>query len=255
MAMVAAAPALDAPTAVDPAVAVVDSRMSSFSIDATANEAGPETIGLAIEGGGEMRAVVEAESGAVQLFSAEGREVLPASGGDARPVVFEIPGGVHTLQVRSLRDAVEPVVVSLLDRAAPGDRARSIGLSRRGVVSGGGDSLSLGFSIEGTEPLSLLVRAVGPALGDLGGPATVGDPVLTFCRNEVPLAINDDWSESSAPDKIVAASVKLGLLPLAAGSRDAAMIVTVPPGDYTAAASAKGSVPGNVLLEIFELHR
>ncbi len=56
-----------------------------------------------------------------------------------------------------------------------GDRSggRLVNLSTRGAVGTGADIMVAGFVIEGSETKDLVIRAVGPRLGDFGIPVTL----------------------------------------------------------------------------------
>ena len=48
-----------------------------------------------------------------------------------------------------------------------------------------------------------------------------------------------------------AAALSVGAFALASGSRDAALLVTVPAGNYTAVVTGVGGATGTALLEVF----
>jgi hypothetical protein len=62
------------------------------------------------------------------------------------------------------------------------------------------------------------------------------------------LAANDDWEAALAP-----AFASVGAFALTPGSRDAALVVTLPPGAYTAQVSGVGASTGIALVEVYEL--
>ena len=61
------------------------------------------------------------------------------------------------------------------------------------------------------------------------------------------IAVNDDWSGADISD--TAATV--GAFPLASGSKDAAILVKLAPGEYTAHATGKLSATGIALVEMY----
>jgi hypothetical protein len=98
--------------------------------------------------------------------------------------------------------------------------------------------LTAGFVISGGTN-RVLIRAVGATLQDFG----VADAVV---------AENDSWLSGAGADAIEATSAMVGAFPLPAGSQDAALLLSLPPGAYTAeVVPAEGS--GMVLLEIFDV--
>lgn len=107
------------------------------------------------------------------------------------------------------------------------------GLSARGRVGAGGEVLIVGFVIEGTTPLRLLLRGVGPSLAAFGVGGTLVDPQLTLFNASSVIASNDSWQQSPDAAAIAAAGSATGAFPLAGQSRDAALLVTLPAGSYT----------------------
>src|SRR5439155_17511478 len=57
---------------------------------------------------------------------------------------------------------------------------QALNLSTRGFVSGGDNVLIGGFIITGTNPKSIVLRALGPSLSDFGLTDLLGDPVLSL---------------------------------------------------------------------------
>jgi hypothetical protein len=116
----------------------------------------------------------------------------------------------------------------------------------------GANVLAPGFVIGGTEPKRLLIRAVGPGLASFGVEGTLADPRLAI----VPLgktftvASNDNWDGSAS---LSAAFARAGAFALPAGSKDAALLVRLPPGGYTVQVSGAGNTTGTALVEIYDL--
>jgi hypothetical protein len=67
-------------------------------------------------------------------------------------------------------------------------------LSTRGLVSTGDNVLINGFIISGTDPRTVILRALGPSLSDFGLSNVLPDPVLSLYDSSGTLiATNDDW--------------------------------------------------------------
>ncbi len=124
-------------------------------------------------------------------------------------------------------------------------------LSARGRVGAGEDALIAGFVVTGSEPVTLLIRGVGPTLATQGIAAPLARPSLRVHRGARVLAANDDWG--SAPDRsaIAAAASKVGAFSLGEQSKDAALLLTVDPGVYSAVVSDAGDAGGIALAEIY----
>jgi sugar lactone lactonase YvrE len=156
-----------------------------------------------------------------------------------------------TLQAVSRTTAGGIVLIELYD-AAPAAASRLINVSARTIVGAGENALFAGFVVAGNSPKSLLIRAVGPTLGAFGVPGVLNDPRLDVFANgaTTALAANDNWGGNVA---LTAAFRAVGAFALPASeSADAALLVMLQPGAYTAQVSGVGGLTGEVLLEIYE---
>jgi hypothetical protein len=126
-----------------------------------------------------------------------------------------------------------------------------INISARAAVGTGGNILIAGFAISGNTPMTVLIRGVGPSLVPFGISSPLATPqlVLYDSNNDV-LQSNGGWGDSPA---LAATSAQVGAFKLLAGSADAAMIVTLPPGEYTAEMSGLNGATGLGLEEIYEV--
>ena len=64
---------------------------------------------------------------------------------------------------------------------------------------------------------------------------------------------NSGWSASPDAAAIATAAVRVGAFAFAVGSQDAALLVTLAPGAYTAQVTGVGGTTGLAILEIYEL--
>ena len=114
-----------------------------------------------------------------------------------------------------------------------------------------GSTLTAGFVIGGDTARTVLVRAIGPGLAAFGVGGTIGDPRLTLYNSaSAVIAENDNWGGDA---QLTAAGGNVGAFGIAdAGSKDAMLLVTLAPGNYTAQVSgATGG--GTALVEIYEV--
>lgn len=186
-------------------------------------------------------------------FACVGAFPLPASSRDAAMVLYV--DGARTFHAFGNHDASSGIVLVEAYDTGGGDTGRFINLSTRNHVGAGADVLVVGFVISGNTPKRLLVRGVGPSLGPLFGIAGVlADPVVELHtkrgERDVVVARNDDWS--AEPDAHQVAK-RVGAFALPAGSKDAALVVCVPAGAYTAVLSGAGGECGEGLLEVYEV--
>ena len=138
---------------------------------------------------------------------------------------------------------------------------RLTNFSARGFVSPG-SPLAVGFAIVGQTPHRMLLRGIGPALGaaPFGLTGTLANPRLTLFRDLAVLRSNDDWSDAPEAAVIREIAAKVGAFPLEAGSLDAATVIDLEPGIYTAEISGPANADGLeatglVLIEIYEVAR
>ncbi len=109
----------------------------------------------------------------------------------------------------------------------------------------------IGFVVTGAGTRTVLLRAVGPGLATLGVGDGVSDPKLRLYRGPTLVAENDDWSVPAGQLSGATFSAA-GAFPLEVGSRDAAIVATLGPGEYTASTTAGEGARGTLLLEVYD---
>ena len=107
-----------------------------------------------------------------------------------------------------------------------------------------------GFIITGTDPKKVVIRGIGPSI-PLGG--TLSDPVLELHNQSSVLATNDNWKVNDQTQQSQEAEINAtGLAP--AHDSEAAMLVTLAPGSYTAILRGKNG-GGIGLVEAYDIER
>ncbi len=140
------------------------------------------------------------------------------------------------------------------EQPVTGGSARLINISTRAQVGTGGNVLIPGFVIEGAGTETLLVRADGPSLSTFGVTGVLEQPSLTvFNSSGVAIASNTGWASSANPSQIAATAASVGAFPLAAGSADSALLISLPAGAYTVQVSGVNDTTGVALAEIYEV--
>ncbi|MGI8955427.1 MAG: aryl-sulfate sulfotransferase [Chthoniobacterales bacterium] len=127
--------------------------------------------------------------------------------------------------------------------------ARNLNISTRGNVGPGDDALIGGFIVTGSEPQTIIFRALGPSLGAMiGNSATLADPNLTiYDSTGAEVGSNDNWEFDPGADQITAE----GFAPT--DPAEAATIQTLDPGAYTFVVRGADEVPGIALVEAYDL--
>jgi hypothetical protein len=132
--------------------------------------------------------------------------------------------------------------------------ARQLSLSTLGYVGAGADILIPGFTVAGNGPKRLLIRAVGPALGQFGVTDVLMDPQLVVFKGSSEFIRNDSWSADPANTAAVKAAGKsVGAFVLEEGSRDAALVTSLDPGSYSIQVSGVGGTTGKAIVEVYDL--
>jgi hypothetical protein len=226
-----------------------------------------------INGTGATLAIDTAWGGSQNLASAIASVyAIPMAANSDDSVVFtDVPAGPgigYSAQIDGLNNGtgIALVEVSDYDSYTGTPASHLISISTRAFVGPGEQSLVGGFSIGGSTSQTLLVGAVGPALASIPSLSgqTLPKPTLTlYDASGAVIASNAGWSNppiagsSSVPSGIQPATAAIigGVYatPLAAGSADCAMVVTLPPGSYTAQVSSADSSTGIALVEIYNV--
>jgi len=132
------------------------------------------------------------------------------------------------------------------------------GRSTRGAVLTGDNVMIAGFIISGESPKTMLIRARGPTLADLGVPHVMHDPFLQLYSGQTVIAQNDNWRDTQ--QQAILATGLDPCQPFEIGgtvptdcSRESAVLATLNPGAYTAIVSGVVGETGVGLVEVYEL--
>jgi hypothetical protein len=166
-----------------------------------------------------------------------------------------LSAGAYTLQVAgqsgdtgvALAEVYDATPSAAYTPATP----RLVNLSARVQVGTGGNILIAGFAIGGTTAKTVLVRASGPALTPFGVAGVLPDPMLQLYSGSTVIASNSGWGGNA---QIVATAASVGAFSWAsASSNDSAILVTLPPGAYTAQVSGASGDTGVALVEVYDV--
>lgn len=128
-----------------------------------------------------------------------------------------------------------------------------VNLSTRAFVGTGDDVLIGGFIVQGTQPTTVVLRAIGHSLRALGIANPLNDTFMELHNSSGGIiSTSDDWIDS--PDARTIASYHLD----PANSFESAILATLNPGNYTVVVRAfdnqDGSLTGTGLVELYDLH-
>ncbi|MDO8540879.1 MAG: immunoglobulin domain-containing protein [Opitutaceae bacterium] len=161
--------------------------------------------------------------------------IVPSSGANT----VTVSGGINV----TLTGASETVLAN----------QRLLNISSRARV-GSGDTVAIaGFVISGEESKPVLIRAVGPTLGQppFSVPGTLGNPRLELFRGSTSIGTNTGVGTSTNSTAIASAAQQIGAFAL--GNNDSAIFTTLAPGNYTAIVSSATTNTGVVLVEVYDL--
>lgn len=182
-----------------------------------------------------------------------------ASGSRDAVILTSLAPGAYTATTASPSNATGTVLIEAYDvDTTPDTTSRLSNLSTRGSVTTGTDTFIAGFTVRGTGPRTYLVRIAGDTLGSLGVTTTLDDPFLSLYTGTTLIREKDDWdSPATTQPALRAAFTSVGAFAFA-DRQEPAMIVTLPPGSYTARATGltndgHSNPTGNALVEIYEL--
>ncbi len=146
----------------------------------------------------------------------------------------------------SIASAPAPLTV-----VATSDPRRVINISSRAFVGTGVNVLVAGFVIGGTQSKTVLIRGAGPALAGFGVGGALPDPELKLFGPTGLMATNTAWGGGAA---ISSTAVSVGAFPFSnAASKDAALLMTLPPGNYTAQIAGASGDTGVALVEVYDV--
>lgn len=130
----------------------------------------------------------------------------------------------------------------------PGSGSRLSNVSSRGMVGTGDASLVVGFVIEGSEPLQVIVTGRGPVLTEFGVSGALADPVLhVYDRWGNQIFWNDNKADATYLEHITDS----GFLPTL--DAEATGILLLPPGPHTMTVNGADGSTGIALAEAFRV--
>ncbi|MFL6583624.1 MAG: NHL repeat-containing protein [Chthoniobacterales bacterium] len=162
-------------------------------------------------------------------------------------VVASLPPGGYTAILSGNSSTSGVGLVELYD-LAQGARASIANISTRGFVDTGTNVMIGGFiSGGGDGSARVLVRSLGPSLTASGVANVLADPTLELHNADgAIISANDNWKDTQEPD------IRASTIP-PDNDLEAALVVTLAAGNYTAVVSGKNGGVGVALVEVFNL--
>ena len=167
---------------------------------------------------------------------------IPPSNDRESAIVATLEPGAHTAVLRGKNDGTGVGLVEVYDLES-GSPVQLANISTRGQVQTGDNVMIGGFIIGGDYPAKVLLRAIGPSLPIEGA---LQNPTLELVDGQGNTISNDNWRATQEAE-IIATSVP------PTNDREAAIVATLLPGNYTAVVRGKDDTIGVALVEGYNL--
>jgi hypothetical protein len=184
--------------------------------------------------------------------------------GDGREsaIIADLPAGNYTAIVRGVNSTTGVALVEVYDLSPQTNLIHNTNsilgnISTRSFVQTGDNVMIGGFIVQGTQPKRVIIRAIGPELGQFGVPDPLQDPTLELHDGTGALiGRNDNWQTTIIGGVITHDQVQeiqdSGYAP--GDGRESAIIADLPAGNYTAIVRGVNSTTGVALVEVYDLH-
>ncbi|MEY2560172.1 MAG: hypothetical protein QOG51_587 [Verrucomicrobiota bacterium] len=170
---------------------------------------------------------------------------VPAQGSSGNPDQFLFWDDVHPTTAAHYWLAKGANDAMTLPPPSP---SKVVNLASRLFVDTGERVSIVGFIITGDVSKKVLIRGLGPSLMANNVPTVLANPVLTlFDDAQNVLVTNDDWQQSPQATEIM----NSGLAPK--NQLESAILISLPPGHYTAVLSGNNGGTGNGIVEAYDL--
>ena len=175
-------------------------------------------------------------------------------------LVESLAPGAYTAQVTGASGDSGVALAEVYDAtpsgAYTGTSPRLMNISARVRVGTGANILIAGFVVGGSTSKTVLVRGAGPALANYGVSGLLTDPQLTLYQSnpdgtKTLIQSNEGWAGSP---QIASVASAVGAFSWGTQSTaDSAILVTLPPGDYTAQVAGASGDSGVALVEVYDV--
>ena len=197
-----------------------------------------------------------------------GQTSSPANCALEAAILITLPPGPYTAIVSGADGGTGVGLVEVFEADASTVSELS-NISTRGFVQSGDDVMIGGLIIEGSAPATVLIRARGPSMSGAPFfvPGTLANPFLQLFSGQDVIAQNDNWQDAPSCNGFVCGTAAqiaaTGLDPCQPNpgqttsppscTQESAILITLPPGAYTAIVSGVGGGTGVGLVEAFEM--
>jgi hypothetical protein len=202
-----------------------------------------------------------------------GQSTSPPGCAQEAAILITLPPGAYTAIESGFGNITGVGLIEVFEVDGGASPAKLINISTRGRVDTNDNVMIGGFIIDGSSPKTVLLRARGPSMS--GAPffvsGTLANPSIRLLSGQTAIAQNDDWQTSDplcgSMGFICGGASEItvtGLDPCVANpgqttapvgcGQESAILITLPPGGYTAIVSGLGGGTGVGLIEVFEIN-
>ncbi len=161
-------------------------------------------------------------------------------------IVATLSPGQYTTVIRGAGNTTGIGLAEIYDLDTAG-QLRLANISTRGFVDTGDNVMIGGLILLGQSSQRIVFRAIGPSLTGFGVAGALQDPALSVVDgNGAVVRSNDNW-RSDQEAELIATTIP------PSHNAEAAVVVNLTPGNYTAIVSGTGNTTGIALVEVYNL--
>jgi hypothetical protein len=175
---------------------------------------------------------------------------VPPSNDLESAIIANLPPSSYTAVVRGVGNSVGTGVVDAYDLSAASP-ARLVNVATRGLIQPGDGLMIAGF-ITQNGPVRAVVKAIGPSLAAFGITNALADTTLQIRDGHGAIVVeNDDWKIRTNGTSQQAEIEATGQQPT--NDLEAAVLVILPPGQYSALVRGKPETTGTGVVQVYFL--
>jgi hypothetical protein len=190
-----------------------------------------------------------------------GQSTSPPGCAQEAAILITLPPGAYTAMESGVGDGTGIGLIEVFEVDGGASPSKLVNISTRGRVETGDNVMIGGFIVEGSSPKTVLLRARGPSMSGAPFfvPGTLPDPTFRLFSGQTVIAFNDNWQERQ-PEEITATGLDPcqpnpgQATPPANCVLESAMLLSLPPGAYTAIVTGVGGGTGVGLVEVFKVN-
>jgi hypothetical protein len=171
-------------------------------------------------------------------------------------IVLTLDPGNYSAILKSKSTTTQEGLVEAYEISESGVTSRLLGISTRGPMSSAYPMYG-SIAISGTENKKVAFMGKGPTMSAQGVTNYIADPLMEIWRIgasgswEV-YKTNDNWGDASGAESISMVSGKTGIT-LPTSANEAAIVLTLSPGNYSAILKSKSTAVQDGLVEAYEI--